>query len=358
MDRTIALAPLWGRVWARRRPILSFVIAATVIVGVIAFLLPPWYRGETELLPPSEEETGIGLASLLRGMAVPGIKIPTQVTPADVFIVVLGSQRVAEQMVNRFDLRRRYNTKFTVDAVKELHDHTRLKLTPAGTIQIGVEDKDRQTAARMANAYVEFLDQFNREVRMTKGRRTRLFIEGRLAETKQELQASEQRLAEYQATHKAVALTPEMSSAVEQGARLYARRTALQVRLGVVRTYSAEGSDEEIQISQELAQLDRQLRELPETGLELSRLVRDTKALEQIFAILTAQYEDARITEARDVVTVEVLDVAEPPEKKVRPKRLTMMAATFLLSLALGAGYAVLHQEERTRPVMRAVAAE
>jgi uncharacterized protein involved in exopolysaccharide biosynthesis len=143
---------------------------------------------------------------------------------------------------------------------------------------------------------------------------------------------------------------------VEQAARLYARRTGLQVRLGVIRSYS-HGTEEESQLGEELAQIDRQLRELPETGLELARLVRDVKALEQVFAILTAQYEEARITEARDVVTVEPLDVAKPPEKKSRPHRLTMTAAAFLLSTAMGAGYAVLGKEEQPRPVMRSVAA-
>jgi len=57
-------------------------------------------------------------------------------------------------------------------------------------------------------------------------------------------------------------------------------------------------------------------------------------------------------------VTVEVLDVAKPPEKKSRPHRLTMTAAAFLLSMAMGAGYAMLTKEEQARPVMRAVAAE
>jgi len=336
---------------------LVLVAAATIVTGIIAFLLPPWYRADAELLPPSEEESGFGLGSLLRGIAVPGVRIPTQVTPADVFMVVLQSRRVNEQMVDRFNLKKLYNKKFMEDAIKELQEHARFKLTQAGTIQISVEDRVPQRAADMGNAYVEFLDRFNREVRTTKGRRTRLFIEGRLAEMKVELAAAEQRLAQYQVKNKAVALTPQMSSAVDQGAKLYGRRMALEVRLGVVRGYS-QGSEEEIQIRQELAQIDQQMRDLPTTGLELARLVRNVKALEQVFTLLNAQYEDARITEARDVVTVEVLDAAKPPERKARPKRGIMIGAAFLLSLALGAGLAILKEEEQTRPLMRAVSAE
>ena len=357
MNKIVALAPRWDRVWARRRVIFTLVASATIAVGIIAFILPPWYKAQVELLPPSEDDSGLGVTNLLRGIGVPGVKIPTEVSPGEVFLVVLQSRRVGGQMASRFDLKRLYKTKFMEDAIKELHGHSSFKLTEGGTIQITVEDQSRQRAAAMANAYVELLDRFNREVRMTKGRRIRLFVEGRLAETKQELAVSEQRLARYQVQNKTVALSSQASSAIDQAARLYARRMALQVRLGVVRGYSM-GSEEEIQIRQEMAQLDQQMRELPETGLELARLVRDVRALEQVFAILTSQYEDARITEARDLVTVEVLDAATPPEKKSRPKRLPMIAAAFLLSLAVGAGYALLQEEERPRPMVRAVASE
>jgi uncharacterized protein involved in exopolysaccharide biosynthesis len=303
MDSTISLASVWERVWARRRPVVVVVASATLIVGAIAFLLRPWYRAEAELLPPSEEETGVGIASLLRGMAVPGIRIPTQVTPADVFMVVLDSQRISTQMVERFNLKKLYKEKLETDAIHALKEHTRFKLTQPGTIKISVEDTDPRRAAAMTNAYMEFLDQFNREVRMTKGRRTRIFIESRLVETRRDLEAAETRLAKYQAQNKAAVLTPQMSSAVEQAAALYGRRTALEVRLGVIRSYS-QGSEEEIQVQAELSQIDRQLQALPETGMELARLVRDVKAHEQVFAFLTGQYEDAHIQEARDMVTV------------------------------------------------------
>jgi tyrosine-protein kinase Etk/Wzc len=357
MDRVITFSTLWDRVWARRRLILLLVIPATVLVGIVAFILPPWYQAETELMPPREEESGVGLTTLLRGVGVPGVRVPGQVTPADVFMAMLDSRRINGQVVSRFDLKKLYNVKYTIDAIEELKRHARFKLTAAGTVQITVEDKDRQRAADMANAYVEFLDRFNRDVRMTKGRRARLFIESRLTEIKDELTAAEQRLAEYQAKNKAVSIAPGMSSTIQQAARLYARRTELLVRLGVIRGYS-QGSEEEIQIRQELAQLDQQMRQLPGTGLELSRLVREVTSLQQVFAFLTAQYEDAKITEARDIVTVDVLDEATPPEKKVRPKRMTMIAAAFLLSLALGVGLSVLGGEEQPRPLMRSVSGE
>jgi len=342
MSQTIELSALWDRMWAARKTIAALVLGSTILVGAISFVLPPWYTAECSLLPPSEEESGLGLVSLLKGIGVPGVKVPTQAAPADVFLAILESRRLAEEMVDRFGLKERYKKRLMVDAVKDLRRHTRFQLSAAGLVEVSVEDRDPRVAAEMANAYVELLDRFNRDVRMTKGRRMRLFVEQRLKETKDELELAEARLAEYQAKHKAVALSPELSSSMETAGRLYAERTALQVRLGVVRTYSIRGSDEEVQTLQRLSQIDRQLQALPGTGLELARLFRDVKTLEQLWMLMTGQYEEARITEARDIATVEVLDVASPPERKSWPRRGIMIAVTFMLSLGVGVTFALM----------------
>lgn len=342
MDTTYDLARLWDRIWAGRRRIAMLTGAATLVAVVIALALPPWYRAQAVLLPPTEEESGFGIASLVRGLAMPGVRIPTEATPADVFVAILQSRSIGEQIVTRFDLQKRYRIKRRGDALLELHRHANFKLSEAGTLEIAVEDHDPRRAAEMANAFVDLLDRFNREVRMTKGRRTRMFLEQRLTETQLALSRSEQSLADYQATHKAVAVSPELSTAIETAAKVAAQRMALQVRLGVIRGYSRGSNQEEQQLLERLAQLDRQLQQLPSTSLEIARLLRDVKVQEQLYLLLTAQSEEARLAETRDVITVEVLDRAVPPERKVRPKRSIIVFGAFLLSLAVGVAWTTL----------------
>ena len=256
MERTVEIGRLWDRIVARRRGILWLALVATVLVGIVSWLLPPWYRAEASLLPPSEE-TSFGVGNLLKGIGLPGIKVPTQATPAEVLLAILESRRTGEEIVRRFELQKVYRKRLMVDAVKELRRHARCEVDDVGIIRVSVEDRDRKRAAEMANAFCEVLDRFNREVRSSKGRRTRVFLEERLAETKRELAAAEQRLTDYQSKNKAIALSPATSSAIESGARLAAQRMALQVRLGVVRSYSVGTSDEERQIAEQLAQVDR-----------------------------------------------------------------------------------------------------
>jgi hypothetical protein len=55
--------------------------------------------------------------------------------------------------------------------------------------------------------------------------------------------------------------------------------------------------------------------------------LREVQKYEQLYVMLTAQYEEARIDEARDVVTVDVLDAPVPPERKAHPHRLLIILA-------------------------------
>src|SRR5262245_48816856 len=161
--------------------------ASTAITVVAALLLPPWYRASASLLPPSEEDSGVGLSSLLKDIGVPGVKVPTQSEPADVFVAILKSRRVNEEIVRQFDLRRLYHRQLMADALRGLSSHAKFAVDPAGIIAIQVEDHDPKRAADIANAYVAVLDRFNRDVRMTKGRRTREFVGQRLADTETQL---------------------------------------------------------------------------------------------------------------------------------------------------------------------------
>ena len=73
MDSPLEVTTILRRIHAHRRVIIGVVLASTLTVAVIALLLPPWFRAETSLLPPNEEDNGFGIASLLKGFGVPGV---------------------------------------------------------------------------------------------------------------------------------------------------------------------------------------------------------------------------------------------------------------------------------------------
>ena len=61
------------------------------------------------------------------------------------------------------------------------------------------------------------------------------------------------------------------------------------------------------------------------------RLTRETKVQEKLFELLSAQYEMAQIEEAKDVDTIQVVDVAVVPQKKSSPNRFIIVATSTML---------------------------
>jgi len=312
------------------------VAVGTLLAAVVALVWPPTYRAESVLLPPTEEDTGFSVSAIFRGLNVPGIRAPSRAGPEDVTMAILRSRRIATVLVKRFDLTKTYKLRGEDRAVRMLQRRSSFKLGESGTVIVRVEDGDPQRAADLANAYAEELDRFNREIRMTKGRRTRLFVEKRLEETRLDMERAEDALRQYGQKHHTVALSADQLSSVESAARLFASQAALEIQLGVARQYASETSVEVRRLRQELGEVNRLIGALPDLGLELARLMRTVKIQEQVFALLSAQYEEARITEARDVSTVEVLDTAEPPDRRVWPRRGPLVVLGFAISAFAG----------------------
>ena len=74
----------------------------------------------------------------------------------------------------------------------------------------------------------------------------------------------------------------------------------------------------------------------PEVGLKLARLARDLKVQDTVYMLLTQQYEQIKIAEAKDTPVVQVLDRAVPAIRKSKPKIKLNMALAGAVSLFLG----------------------
>ena len=313
----------------------------TLIALAVSLMLPKWYSAKAVLLPPTGEEDSFSMSQLIpRGLG--GIKLPGAPTLSDVFVSVLKSRSVGDRLVARFDLVRRYQQHDQETALLELQEHTRLQVGDEGTISIAVEDREPKTAAAMANAYVEELDNFNRLTRTSSARRTREFIEERIRVVQRDLAAAENSLSSYQQRKNIALMSPEARGQAEIGANIMAQKLALEVKLSVLRRSLAESSEEVRRVREELSAVERQLGAMPQAGVATMRLWRDLKVQEQLFELLTAQLEEARIRETRDTPTVQVLDPAVTPLHKSRPKRAAVVLAGLLLGCVGSVGYLLL----------------
>jgi tyrosine-protein kinase Etk/Wzc len=341
----------------RRFIFLNF-LGVCVAVAILSLFLPSWYTANTTILPPQREKLGLGLASsLVEGISEFGtsMSLPFMVSPSDVIAAVLKSRTVALAVIDKEDLMKTYRAKTQEDALREVFAHTQVKVTPEGMISLSFEDKNGVKAADVANRFVEELDRVNRETNISQAKNARIFIEERLAQTKDDLTNAEENLREFQEGNKAVALDEQTKASIERAADLKAQMVAAEIELNLLRKTMSPSHPQIQGLESRINEIKRQLdiwemgnqreksegkkildvpfSEVPALSMELARLVREVKIQSAVFELLTNQYEQYKIQETRDTPTIQVLDKAIPPERRSKPRRAFLVGLAGIVSL-------------------------
>jgi tyrosine-protein kinase Etk/Wzc len=328
---------------------LRLLVLGPLAVGLtalgISFLIPPTYTAKTQFLPPQQQQSAAAsmLASLgsLGGLAgaVGGIK-----NPADQFLAYLKSVTIQDTLIERFKLQERYEAKTKTDARLALTGSVRAASGKDGLISVEVDDKDPKFAAELANAHVEELGKLLGRLATTEAQQRRLFFEKQLTLAKDKLIQSEIELKATGVSGSVLKSNP--ASAVAAVAGLQAGVTAQEVKLGAMRGYLAETAPEFKQALNELANLKAQMakqeKDTPANGNlsvqgDYISKYREFKYNETLFELFAKQFEIAKVDESREGAVIQILDAAQPPERKSKPKK-----ALIAIIATLAAGFALL----------------
>lgn len=324
--------------WRRRVGIALFLAVTALAAAGISLVLPKWYAASATILPPADTSESFGLMSaLVENTALNKLGLFTSTTPSDIYVEILKSRTLREPLVTRHGLEERYDVKGMERALKELDTHVKVGVTPTGVVTVRVEDQDPRRAADMANDLVAGLDRFNRESVSTRAKRTREFLEGRLHEAGMRMASAESTLTAYEKKHKIVASTEAAS--VNAMADVMSQKLSLEVRRSYMSSYTRAGSASLREVEAEIAAMDREIGKLPTLKQEGSRLALNSEIQRRVFMLLTAQYEDMRVQEARDTPTLTVLDAARVPEVRARPRRALLVAVATAVAGLLAAGW-------------------
>lgn len=349
----------------KHRKLIGYSVGAAFVFSIIiSLLLPKMYEATARVLPPQENKSMISALlsdpdNPLSGLT--GNIIGNQST-ASLYVGIMKSRSIADALIKKFNLRDLYDKKYIEDVYAKLDDRSTFKISKKDQIiTVSVLDRDPERAANMANAYVEMLDQTNRKLNITQGKRKRLFLEDRLKEVRTDLSNAEVQLKSFQEKYDLVSIEEQAKVAIEGAAEIKGQMIAAQTELEVLKQFGTEKQIEAIMLKAKIEELRKQLGaieqgtkqeavppatgkkqnffipfdDLPRLGLELMRLTREAKIQEKLFELLIAQYEMARIEEAKDVDTIQVLDRAVPAEKRYSPHRSLIVLSSTIISMLL-----------------------
>jgi capsule polysaccharide export protein KpsE/RkpR len=328
-----------GRFW----PILAGALLAGGAVGYSAsYAITPTFLSTTLFIPPLQQQNGASSALASLG-ALAGLGPGSTKTAADQYVSMLQSVTVSDNIIKRFDLVNVYGAKFHEEARKSLSENVHVSIGKRdGLIRVDAEDVDPKRAAAIANGYVDELSKLTSVLAVTEAQQRRAFFERLLNDTRKRLTSTQTALES--SGFSAGALKAEPKAAADNYARLQAELTAAQVRQQVLRESLAETAPELKQQSATVEALREQISrlEVSEGGdkntADYVGKYRDFKYQERLLDLYSNQYELARIDEAREGALVQVIDVAEPAERKHAPRRLKFALTGGILAALIAAG--------------------
>jgi tyrosine-protein kinase Etk/Wzc len=335
--------------------ILCFVAGGAILSLVVSLLLPVYYTANAKILPPQQGQSmasamlsQLGQLGPLIGAAGGNAGIRN---PNDMYVSMLRSRTVGDNMVDHFFLMSVYGEKLRVEARRKLDDRTEIVAGKDGVISISVEDRDPTRAAEMANAYIDELEKLTKTLAVTDAGKRRIFFDREMKAANEELSAAEVALKQTMETTGIIQLDNQSKVMLEAFESMHAQVVAKEVQVQSMRSFATPENPDLIRAEQELAALRTQvdhlergqggksmadiaLEKVPGKGLEYIRKLREVKYRETLFELLAKQYEAARIDEAKDMAIIQALDSAVPPEKRSWPKRgMIVLSVTLLAAL-------------------------
>lgn len=356
--------------WERRRTLRRATTAGLLAGAVLAFVLPRRYESTTQLMPPdNQSSSGLAIMAAISGKAGGSASSGLGAFAGDLlglkssgatFIGILRSRTVADDLIDKFNLKKVYWTSLEKTAREKLQDNTTISEDrKSGIITITVTDGDPKRAAEMAQAYVNELDRLVALLSTSAARREREFLEGRLKSVQADLEAAEKDFSQFASKNKAIDIKEQGRAMVEAGAELEGQLIAAKSELEGLRQIYSDSNVRVRSLQARIAELEKQLgklggkgesttsagngegdalfpsiRKLPLLGVTFADLYRRTKVQETVFEVLTQQYELAKVQEAKEIPSVKVLDEARVPERKSFPPTLLIILLCAFSGLA------------------------
>jgi len=365
-DDEINLIDLIYPIYKRRRFLIFFCFIVVVLTGIITLKMSKTYQATTVILPETTEGAGAGelKAAFLEQFGVAGLS-GGSTAPSEVFEAVLKSKELAKQVFKRYDYasvmgipQGRIET--AAKSFGETLDVKKERMEP--TLSLSIQSSDPYLAADLANTYVIELDKYNRVDMVTSARRLRKYIEKRLEAANRELEQAQEDLRNFQEKHKAISISKQAEATLEVLGEMEARRVELEIQLAAKKKFYRGTHIEIEQLKAQIAALQKNIDRLtysekPKIGIERekgrvefyipltqipalnfdeSRLLLKVKAKTGVVTMLTTQIEQAKLDEAKDLPTINVLDWAAPPDRPIKPKLKLNIILGFVVALFLG----------------------
>jgi len=344
-----------------RKFIIIFVAVVSVAAVIYSLVTPQIWRSTATFYVIGDQTSSLpfnieGLSGLTAGLMG-----TTNSQNAISAVIAMNSRQFSEKVIRHFNLIDYYkittkdSLKAMDSALKMLHTKTmKIGSDPeTGLVTVSADTKDKKLSRDIVNYYLQQLDIYNREEKITRGKMNREFLEARVNETRAEIDSLLLALKDFQQRHNAVDIEAQTSSLIKSYSDIIATKMSTDIELELARKNYAENSPIVLELKDRSEALAKQIRQLeagkeplkprylidigslPDLATQYAQLKMNLEIKSKVYEFLYPQYEAAKLEELKDLPTLDILDTPREAGLRVKPKRAVMCIIAFALAVVV-----------------------
>ena len=347
-DESIDLLQLFTALVVEWRRFLAAAIAFFILSVIGIYSMTPLFEATASILPQSKESSS-DLASVFSGRS-----------PGDVFMGLLSSRTVADEVVDRAGLLQLYHTTSRQTARTLLTANSAFAVGKDTLVTIKVRDKSADDAMRIDNAYLDALQTQREKMLGEEADLHRNFFERQISAEADALAKAESDLEAVQEHTGLIQPEAQTSAGISAIANIRTQITALQVQLSSLLLAESEENPQVKALRAQIAQLQGQERTLesaknstgagaaaaagkmPELNLDYARKLRAVRYHEALLTSISSQYQTTRLSAGYSGAPYVIVDRAIAPERKAWPPRMLLVLLAFVFSCIFAVAYVAL----------------
>ncbi len=329
----------------RRKRILSVLFFSSLVFSyiVIYFVIEEQYEATATIIP--SEDDGSGLGGMLKGLKGLPINLgssSSMKTEINRYNTIIFSRTTLVEIIQKFNLYKVYNIdttnkEYQEKAIKRIKKEIITKETDDDAFEITARSDNPTRAADITNFIVETLNNKIIQLKVSKSKGNRIFLEKRVAEISSELHSSEDSLRKYQESSGLLDVKSQLPELMTVYSTLESDLMSKKLKRNVLENLFDKQSPEVKNLNMEINEYQKKLddlrskgergslmiamKSLPNTTLEYLRRYRQVQINSTLLEFIIPLYEQAKIEEKKDYPILQIIDNAVPPAKKNWPPR-------------------------------------
>lgn len=353
-------AYLYGKRWLL---IVNFLIACAAGGAYTFLLLKKEYSATVTFLPPTGE-SGVSALSLMN-LSASTLSLSGGGASAEQVEVVFSSNLTKRKIIDKFNMIKYFKlekseNRFVLAArrlkkyvILDASERGGLGMTKTVSYSITCYYPSPDTAKMMADFTFAIVDSVIREISIDKAQRNRIFVEKQIAQQNEKMDSLQTVFQVFQNTHKAYDVPEQAKLSLQAYADLKAVALLNELKIASIRNEFSGQTHEMTELKRNqrvyetklkeyeagedpnvIPSLDRSSKLFP----EYAKMLRDIEVQNQLILLLTKEFEQARLQEARDVSPLIIVDPPFVPEYKARPRRAIVLMSVVLAESMLFLG--------------------